>query len=298
MNRFLALLFLAHVCISVSVAAQPDRSLQLEKAKAKFEKDIAKADETLLASMDKSLAQATKTGNKMLQEKLTYERSLFATQHIIPTVLPAEGYLRERTKATNALSGVFQPIIGELTKAKKFEEAMAVEDLLSDVLKAGRGFGLAIPDIEAHQELIFQIEHKASGLVLDTEADNGRGKLVLNPKNARTRPCQFWRLERDEKGFLIRNVKAKQYVHVGNFAGESGPMLATGSFDQKKETPPSYLFQLTSIRHELVIEQPAGESVLIPLEKKAKGVTVTYVSLDKKETQPSAVQIWKLIEVK
>jgi hypothetical protein len=62
MIRFLVLLLLVSVSLSGVVVAQPDRTAAMEKAKAKFEKDMAKYDEALLAGMDKSIAQATKTG--------------------------------------------------------------------------------------------------------------------------------------------------------------------------------------------------------------------------------------------
>ena len=47
--RSIALLLLITVVTAGIASAQPDRSVALEKAKAKFEKDMAKADEVLLA---------------------------------------------------------------------------------------------------------------------------------------------------------------------------------------------------------------------------------------------------------
>jgi hypothetical protein len=296
MMRSIALLLLIAVAMTRIASAQPDRSVALEKAKAKFEKEMAKADEVMLANIDKTIAKA----GKMLQEKLMYERPLFASQHLIPTSISADAYLKERTRATKELISVYQPVITDLNKAKKFEEAQAVEDVLNDTLKSARGYGLAIPDIDAHPELVFTIENKGSGMVLDTETETGRGKIVLNPKSFKSRPSQLWKLEREDKGFLIRNVKSKSYLNSpGTIAfGDMIPMASTGNFDQKKETPASYICQLTSMRHEFLIEPLNSESILLPVEKKVKGVTTIYLTQEKKESATSASQLWKLVEVR
>lgn len=300
MNRSFFLFLLLAVLMSGAVSAQPDRSAALDKAKAKFEKDVTKADEGMIAAIDKAIDKAMKSGNKMLQEKLNYEKPLFVSQHIVPISIPADNYLRDRTKATTALTSVFQPVVSDLTKAKKFEEANAVEDLLSDTLKAGRGFGLAIPDIDAHPELVFQIEHKGTGLVIDVDQENGRGKLVLNPKIGKTKQSQFWKLEREDKGFLLKNVKSKSYSSISGIPGpgENGPMLEQKTFDRKNETPSSFIFKLSSIRHEFLIEPVEGDAILQPIDKKVKGVTTTYITMEKKDTTPSAAHLWKLIEIK
>jgi hypothetical protein len=304
MIRAIVLSFFAAALMAGVVSAQPDRSAALEKAKAKFVKDMAKADESMLATIDKAIAQATKSGNKMLQEKLNYERPLFVSQHLVPTAFPTDYYLKERARATKELMTAYQPAINDLTKAKKFEEVTAVEDSLNDMLKAARGYGLAIPDIDFHPDLMFQIENKGLGLVIDTELENGRGKLVLSPKTAKSKQSQFWKLEREDKGFLIRNVKSKHYLNSpgATVSGDNTPMASIGILDRKNETPASFLFQLTSVRHEFFIESIAIESVLMPFEKKVKGVTNTYLTLDKKEstkeTPASPAQLWKLIEVK
>ncbi|HEV3437735.1 MAG TPA: hypothetical protein VG122_10275 [Gemmata sp.] len=299
MMRSIVLLLPFAICLTGTVVAQPDKTAVLEKAKTKFEKDMAKSDEILLAGIDKTILQATKAGNKATQEKLTYERPLFVTQHIMPTAFPSEGYLQQRSKATAALLAVYQPAITELTKAKKFEEAMAIEDNLNEVLKASRGYGLALPDLETHPDIMFMIENKDSGLVVDTEIDGGRGRLVLTTKVGKNKPSQSWRLEREEKGFLIRNVKSKNYFLVpGVPSATEGAILATGGFDRKNETPLAYLFRLNSIRREITIEPSGNELALTPTEKKVKGVTTIYVTPEKKESSTSAAQIWKFVEVK
>jgi hypothetical protein len=300
MIRSFTVLLLLTLCWTSVIAAPQDRAAILDKAKLKFENDMARADQALTATIDKALMQATKSGNKVLLEKLNYEKPLFLTQHLTPTAIPTESYLRERSKATTALMNVFQPAIKDLTKATKFEEAMAVEDLLNETLQAARGFGLAIPDFEAHPEVVYMIENKAGSLVMDTEQDNGRGKPLLVPKTGKARPNQFWQLEREEKGFIIKNVKSKNYLYIINatYGGETGPILEQRTFDRKAETPAAFLFKLNSVRRELYFESLESGSVLQTMEKKIKGITTTYVTMDKKETAPSDKQIWKLIEVR
>jgi hypothetical protein len=62
------------VVLTGVISAQPDRTAEIEKAKTKFEKDIAKAEETFLANLDKAITKAQTGGNKALTEKLTFER--------------------------------------------------------------------------------------------------------------------------------------------------------------------------------------------------------------------------------
>jgi hypothetical protein len=294
MIRSIIFLLLLAFCLSGTVAAQPDRTAALEKAKAKFEKDIAKIDETLLSGIDKTILQATKAGNKALQEKLTYERPLFVTQHIVPTAIPCDGYLQQRTKASTALLAVYKPAINELTKAKKLSEAAALEDDLDEILKASRGYGFAFPDLEARPGLIFLIENKEYGTAIDISDGVG---LVLN-KPEKNKPSQLWQLEREEKGFVIRSVKYKHAIHVSRNSGEAGAILHNFPTDKTKELESSFLYRMTSIRHEIVIERIEPELIVTATEKKFKGETTVYVTQEKKDDMPKATQLWKLVEAK
>jgi hypothetical protein len=294
MIRSIILLLLFGFCLSGKVAAQPDRTAALEKAKAKFEKDIAKIDETILSGIDKTILQATKAGNKALQEKLNYERPLFVTQHIVPTAFPCEGYLQQRTKATSALLAVYQPAMNELTKAKKFAEATALEDTLDEILVASRGYGLAFPDLETHPGLILLIENKEYGTVIDIMDGVG---LVLS-KTEKNKSSQLWRLEREEKGFVIRSVKYKHAFHVPQNSGDAGAILRNFPTDKTKELESSFLYRMTSVRHEIVIARIEPELIVTATEKKLKGETTIYVTQEKKDVMPKATQLWKLVEVK
>jgi hypothetical protein len=101
MIRSWALLLLTAVLAAGTVLAQPDKTASLDKAKEKFEKEMAKADETLVSGMDKAILQATKSGNKKLQERLSYERPLFITQHFIPTAFPIRPNSGHWSKSSN-----------------------------------------------------------------------------------------------------------------------------------------------------------------------------------------------------
>src|SRR5262245_20472447 len=141
MKRIAALLLLTACWLVTPAGAQPDRMAALAKAKEKFETEISKADDALIGSLDKALTKAKSSGNKALAEKVAYERDLFVNQRIIPTTVPTAAYVKQRSQATAVLLSVYRPAIQALSKAKKDEEAAALESALSDLLKAARGYG-------------------------------------------------------------------------------------------------------------------------------------------------------------
>jgi hypothetical protein len=296
MIRSIALVLLVTSCLTGAVSAQPDKTAALEKAKDKFEKDVTKATETLLASIDKTVLQATKAGNKALKERLTYERPLFANQRLIPTAISTETYLQQRTNATAALLKVYQQAIAELTKAKKFDEAMALEDSLSEIVKASRGYGMAFPDLEKHPTLL--IENKSTGLVIDTANKAAGGELMMTPKVGKGKPSQHWKLEREEKGFVIRNVLSGLCFDVNSGNRDAGTIVSIWPVDRNKETFINSLFLITEIRNEIVMECAVSSLILTVTEKKIKGVTNTYATQEKKEEKPLPSQLWTLVEVK
>jgi hypothetical protein len=297
----LPFLMLASVLALAGTAAAQDRTATLEKAKAKFEKEMAKQDEVFLAVIDKALAQAAKN-NKSLLDRLTYERPLFVTHHLIPTAVASDAYLRERTKATNELMNVYKPVIADLNKAKKFEELAAIEDGLNEALKAARGYGLPFPDLEATPGLIFTIESKSHpGRVIDTERDGGTGDLAINPRLLK--PSQFWVVEREERGILIRNVKSKQVISARPAPGQAGStptagaIFRTSTTDPKKETSLNSVFKVTEVRRELFLECAGNSLILTATEVKSKGVTTYPLTQEAKESNPTPDQLWKLVVV-
>src|SRR5262249_14969158 len=152
----------------------------------------------LLASIDKALKAST--GNKMLKEKLTYEREMFVSQRFVPTAVPTMGYLKSRSQAISALEAAYQPAIKELVKAKKDDDAEAVEAALSDLLKAARGYGLGIPDLAGRPALL--LENKATGTVIEPSTKEGYGDMLLVTKAAKKKALQTWHLDREEKGYV------------------------------------------------------------------------------------------------
>jgi hypothetical protein len=288
MIRSIVYLLLPFIFLTEAGALQPDQTAALEKAKAKFEKDIAKAEETLLAGIDKAILQAQKASNKALREKLTYERDLFTNAHIVPTAYPADGYLRQRNQAIALMQATYQLAIKELTKAKKLAEATAIEDSFGELLKAGRGYGLAFPDLE--KPTTFLIENTNSGMVIDTGPGN---VLVLTPKTGKVIKSQYWQLEREDKGYLIRNVARGQWFRLG-----PGNNIQMWPVDRTKDSPLYALFRLNEVRHEIVIESSDNSLILTATEKKEKGVTIVYLTQEKKEEKPSPAQLWTLVEVK
>ena len=298
MKRVFPLLFLATTAGLSGPAAGQDKSAALDKARTKFEAEVAKADEALVASLDKALAKAQGAGNKPMIEKLTYERELFVGKRIIPAAVPSTTYLKQRAQAVAALEAVYLPAIKELAKAKKEEEAEALEGALSDLLKSARGYGLALPALEGRPTLL--IEHKGTGLVLESEVKDGLDRLVLAAKSAKRKPAQLWQLDREEKGVTIRNVAyGKSLSSFGRFEGSSGVGLS--KLDPQKEVPDRSLFQLSEVRREVVIASLSkGESgsALTATDRKLKGVTVYDLVLDKSESPPTSGQLWVVTEVK
>jgi hypothetical protein len=285
------------VCLSGAVAAQPDKTVALEKARAKFEKDIAKLDETFLTGIDKTIVKALSANNKALHEKLTYERDQFVTNRILPTTFSSEAYHKQRNQAIATLQGVYQPVLSELNKAKKFEEMHAIEDELSNVLKSGRGYGLAFPaDLDAKP--VFLIENKSTGLVIDLSpklGDHPEAIAAAREKDNNKKQTQLWRIERDEGRFILRNVGTKNVLIGVKMAGS---ILSTWAQNPEMGTEARGYFLLNEIRREIVIAAAVGELVVTVTEKKDKGVTTSYVTYEKKATPPTAAQLWTLVEVK
>ncbi len=279
-----------------AASAQDEKAQNLEKAKEKFQKDIAKAEEGFLASIDKAIAQAGKSGNLKLQQSLTFARPLFVEKKLMPRDMPAENYLHLRRLATSNLLKAYQPTITELTKAKKIEETNALEDTLDELLKSARGYGLAFPDLGAHPVLL--IENVKTGMVIDSLNDGGTGELVLNNKLGARRPTQCWRIDQEEKGFVFHNVKSNHNMDV--FGGNRAPgvVISTWPYDSKKDVNPPGRFKLTGIRRQLMIESEASGLILTATDRVNKGSVMTYVTQEKKEEPPSPAQLWRLIEVK
>ncbi len=295
MRRVLALPFLlAAVFLGQSVGADPDRTEALARAKTKFEHDIEKAENALVESMDRAEKKARDAGKKADADKLVYERDQFNAQRILPTVIAPTAYLKQRAQAVAALETAYLPAIKELTKAKKGDEAEALETALSDLLKAARGYGLAVPELAQHPQVL--IENKASGQVLEAEKD-GRGELYLAAKVGKKKPNQCWYLEREEKGYTVKNVQTGRSLHVGN-----GFSVGTFKVDPKKDTPDRVLFELNEVRREVLIasliKSGLNGYVVTVVEKKQKGVATFELQMDPKEAPPAPNQLWALTEAK
>jgi hypothetical protein len=292
-----SVLFLFGISTVGLAGAQPGRTAALEKARTKFEADITKAEEALLASMDKALKVAQTAKDKPAVEKLTYEREQFVKQRLVPTTVPTLTYLKQRAQSIAALEAAYQPAIKDLLKAKKDEEVEALETALNDLVKSRRGYGRALPDLEGKPT--FVIENKANGMVVETTDKNGRGELVLGSKVGKKKPNQCWQLEREEKGYIIRNVASRWGFHVPYSGSNPGAILTTWPpHEASKETIKGSLYKLAEVRNEIVITPAWNELVLSTTEKQVKGVTTTFVVQEKKDTSSPSKQRWVLTEAK
>jgi hypothetical protein len=291
-------LFLLTCYLTGVVAAQPDTSAVLEKAKTKFEKDIAKLDETFLSGIDKTMVKALSANNKALHEKLTYEREQFVGNRILPTAYSSESYHKQRNQAITALMSAYQPVINDLTKAKKFAELNAIEDELNDLLKTSRGYGLAF-SADLDNRPIFMLENKSNGEVLTPLEMTGQTtQIIVAPKEkeGKKKLMQCWRVERYEQKFAFRNLGNQRVLELRNTNSASN--FGLGVTPAGKDPRASALFQISELRHEMIIECSFDHRVLTATEKKEKGVTTIYVTDDKKEKTPTDAQLWTLVEVK
>jgi hypothetical protein len=281
--------------LAAPAGAQPDRAEALAKAKARFEADIPKAEDALVASMDKALKAAP---DKAAAEKLTYEREQFAGKRVVPTSVSAAAYLKQRAQAVAALEAVYLPAIKELTGAKKDDEAAALEGALGDLLKAARGYGLAFPDLESRPTVL--IVNKGTGLVLDPANKDGRHPLVLTPKKAANKAGQGWQPERGEKGYVFRHDSHALYANRGGLE----VIRINPKRELSEDTAAKTQFYLTEVRRDVVISarsDRAGdprELVFVVVEGKGKDGPVYDVSLERKGVPPAPNQLWTLVEIK
>ena len=298
MYRPIALVLVLSCVSAVGLSgAQPNKTAALEKARTKFEADITKAEEALLASMDKALKTAQTAKDKPAVEKLTYEREQFVKQRLVPTTVPTAAYLKQRAQSIAALEAAYQPALKELLKAKRDEEVEALTGALNESVRGARGYGRALPDLESKP--VFLIENRANKQVVETTEKNGRGELVLRPKVGKKQPNQCWQLEREEKGYLIRNVANRWGFHVPYSGSDPGAILtAWPPHEPSKEALKGSVFKLTEVRNEIVIAPAWNELVLGTVEKQVKGVTTTFVVQEKKDATSPAKQRWILTEAK
>jgi hypothetical protein len=193
----------------------------------------------------------------------------------------------------------YQPAINELTKVKKFSEAMVLEDEVSDLLKTSRGYGFAfpaLPDLESNAKPLFQIENKKTGLILDgTSVD---GQPVFVPKMGKNKPSQCWLIERDEKGFSIRNVANKKFFHLPFAKSDLGAVICLNGTHPLKEPDSRSFFRISEVHREIMIGPAVNDLVLTLTEKTERGVTTVSLTQEKKEEMPLPTQLWTLTEVK
>jgi hypothetical protein len=295
----------ALACCAGPAAAQENRDELLKSAREKFVRDIKRIESNLLDRIDRELTK--KSTEKDLAGKLNYERPRFVTHHIVPTALPGATvtYLQDRTKATNALREKYDAVIKELVKAKKLTEQEAVEDELSELLKASRGYGLAFPDLEMHPGP-YMIVNKELNLAIDYQPQkNDRTcQLVLSPRSkGAVKPGLCWAVERDERGFVFWNVESKQCFDLPFGKQDLGQQIYTFPRLKTEEFTPNQLFPVIEVRREFMIRtttipSSSDELVLTPFEKSEKGVVRSIVVQQQRFKVTSASQLWQLIPVK
>jgi hypothetical protein len=140
------------------------------------------------------------------------------------------------------------------------------------------------------------IENKANGMVVETTNKDGSGELALAQKVGKKEQC--WLIEREEKGFVIRNVASGYSFNVPHGHRHAGVTMISYPFDRTKEATPNTRFQLTEFRREVVFSPTCSGLILTANETKIKGVTTYSITQEKKEEPPPDKQRWVLTEAR
>jgi hypothetical protein len=119
----------------LALARDDDPKENIFKAKAAYTAEIAKLRSEVNAGFDKKEEKARNKGDKKLVDEIKFHRAAFDEAEEWPADMPAE--LRTRlTKARTQVEAVYVTAIKECTKAKKDDEAAAMEKDLSEFRKA------------------------------------------------------------------------------------------------------------------------------------------------------------------
>lgn len=286
-----AFLVVAWAFLAPAGLAEPPAALV--KAKTKFEQDVAKTEEALLAGLDKALTAATKSGNKALGERIGYERDMFTKFRIVPSTFNATVYAKQRNAACDALEAAYAPVVRDMRKAKKEDEASALDKELSELLRAARGYGMALPELEPKVAVL--IENKQSGTVLEGKNGTRGERVLLAPKVGKKQLAQCWYIEREEKGVVFRNVANGGVLTVSaSFNKEGEQHFWTEKLEADKETPERSLVILTEHKREVVLRFASSREgrALGVSDRKVKGVTTYDLATVELANPPDNLNLW------
>jgi hypothetical protein len=100
---------------------------KLDKAKTAYDEQVDKLRDGLLKTLQDKEEAARKKGDKKLVDQIKGEREAFESSGELPKSVPTANYLRDYKQARSTLELAYTTAVKEYTKAKKDDEAAAVE---------------------------------------------------------------------------------------------------------------------------------------------------------------------------
>ena len=114
--------------LGIAFAQEPDEIKdKLDKAKQAYTQAAERARQDLYDAIDKKEESARSSGNKKLVDQIKAERKAYEESGKLPKVIPATAFQKAMSTARAPLDAAYQSAIKEYTKARKDDEASAVE---------------------------------------------------------------------------------------------------------------------------------------------------------------------------
>jgi hypothetical protein len=120
---------------------------RLDKEKAAYDGQVEKLRAGLLKSLQDKEDTARKDGNRKLVEQVKGDREAFEGKGELPKSVPTAAYTRTLQQARLVLEAAFATAIKEYTKAKKDDEAAAVEQQLTAFRADAGGAGTSAEQV-------------------------------------------------------------------------------------------------------------------------------------------------------
>lgn len=283
--------------LGTGIATADATEKELEQATARCEKAIAKAEADFRETLAKA---ASKSKDRAAQVKLTYQLERFEKLKDVQTIAQAREYWRAREAALADLARVYEPAIrarrsGKLHESSDlFDSANLLERKQSELVKAARGFGLAVPDPE--KEPIVVVRNVESGCVLEPTDPKGWSSRIEVNKYVRGKASQLWKLERGEEGISLKTAGG-MHLHVPAGSTADGEKLVLWRCDERP-TSKSFCWNVDESLREIVLLSALNGFALSSAEVAERGILKTYATQTKKAEKRIPSQVWKIEVVK
>lgn len=277
---------------AVAGSAPPEKDFKV--IAEKFEKAVKDAEVGLKANLEKAAAKA-KDKDKVAAAKIAYEAERFDKYRELPSSLSnkeSKDYLRARDAAVAALTFHYDTQIKALRAAKKTATADEFEHDFGRLLKAARGFGLAVPDPGPRPFVV--IRAKDGDAVLEPLDPRKSGTKIALTKYVRGKQSQLWTMERGEDGLAFRAVLGNGlYLHVPGSSTTEGEQLM---LYVPGDRPPNvhYCWKADEQAREVILASSFNGLAMATKEVTEKGVLRTLLVQEKKPNVVPSAQVWKI----